>query len=171
MSKRCEEEKLKFLEAYNCYDWEARDSLAEIIHFIPESDFPAYDETPKNAVIFARTGMDGCHYCMVEDGNKINIYYVEPGWVDVDRVFLIGHSISEVLSYGLAIGGLLFCQIFDMEKDEFLKEMNKAKCELEAEFNSERFTTDLNALKREFPIIAYSASEVYDKLRSINCSK
>ena len=169
MSRKCEEEKNKFFKAYDCYDWEAHDSLAEVIHFIPESNFPIYDETPKNAVVFASTGMDGCHYCMVEDGDEINVYYVEPGWIDANRLFLIGHSISEVLSYGLAIANLLFSQIFDMEKEEFLKEINEAKREWKAELNSERFTNDLSALKREFPIIAYSASEVYDKLRSMNC--
>jgi hypothetical protein len=54
----CEQEKKKFLEAYICYDWEAMDSFAEVTHIIPISDFPAYDETPENAVIFAMTGMD-----------------------------------------------------------------------------------------------------------------
>jgi len=108
---------------------------------------------------------------MLAHDDGINIYYVEPGWLDVDRVFLIGHSISDVLSYGLAIANLLFEQIFDMEKEEFLREVSSAKQECKSELNSKRFNDDLEALKSVFPIIEISASEVYDKLRAMNHTK
>jgi len=167
----CEDEKKRFLKAYKCYDERAMDSLAEVIHIMPAPDFPAYDETPNDAVIFAQTGMDGCHYCMVKENDELNIYYVEPGWIDVDRVFLIGHSISDILSYGLAIANLFFSQVFDMEKDTFLQEVNNAKQEWNVELNSNRLKKDLKALKKMFPITEISASEVYDRLRAMNPTK
>jgi hypothetical protein len=163
----CEDEKKRFLKAYKCYDGNAMDSLAEVIHIIPTHDFPAYDETPKNAVIFARTGMDGCHYCMVKDDDKMNIYYVEPN----DRVFLIGNSISDILSYGLAIAPSLFSEIFDLEKDAFLQMVDDAKQEWELELNSKRFKNDLKSLNKVFHITEISASEVYDRLRAMNPTK
>jgi len=36
----CEIEKEKFLKAYDCYDWQGTDSLAEVLTLIPDSDFP-----------------------------------------------------------------------------------------------------------------------------------
>jgi len=164
----CEKEKMRFLKAYDCYDNNARDSLAAVTHLMPISDFPAYPTTPDNAVIFATTGMDGAHYCMVEDGDKMNIYIVEPCGVVPDRVCLIGHSISEMLSYGLAIMPMLFSDVFDLEKDEFLKELKHARYEWMREINSKRFKDDLNALEKIYPIKEFSASEVYDILRAMN---
>ena len=135
MSKRCEEEKTKFLNTYDCYDYTAIDSLAEVLHIIPYSDFPHYDETPDSAVIFAGTGCDGCHYCMVEDKDEINVYLICPN-MDDDSIHLIGHSVSEVLSYALSINGL-FESVFDLSKDSFLQEVDDSKREWSTELNSD----------------------------------
>ena len=163
----CEQEKKKFLEVYACYDWVATDSLAEVIAITPTSDFPNYDETPEKAVIFAMTGTDGCHYCMVENGEKMNVYIVYPNMGYDNSAYLIGHSISEMLSYSLAIQGL-FEYAFELEKDDFLKKVEDMRPELMMKYNSNRFKNDLLALKKVYPITEVSVSEVYDRLRTMN---
>ena len=139
-----------------------------MIHLIPVSDFPTYDETPDNAIIFATTGIDGCHYCMAEDNDEMNIYIVFPNMGE-RSVYLIGHSISEMISYALSIQGLFEC-IFDLEKDDFLREVEDVKREFITKRSNSRFTNDLLALKKVYPVTDISASEVYDKLRMMNCS-
>ena len=167
MSNRCEEEKIKFLRAYDCYDMKARDSLAEVLCIIPVSDFAHYEETPENAVIFAMTGTDGCHYCMTENGDNINVFIILPNMGDEHSVYLIGHSISEMLSYALPIQGLFEC-VFELDRNTFLQEVQNLKDERATELNSERFLDDLSAIKREFTVTNYSAITVYEKLRAMN---
>ena len=125
-----------------------------------------YEETPKNAVIFATTGTDGCHYCMVESENGINIYLVFPN-MGKESVRLVGHSMNELLSYALSINGLFDC-VFNLEKNLFLEEVKNLKDELKTKLNSNRFINDLNALKLIYQIKNVPASEVYDTLREMN---
>ena len=66
----------------------------------------------------------------------------------IDSIHLIGHSVSEVLSYALSINDL-FESVFDLSKDSFLQEVDDSKREWSTELNSERFLSDLSALKRE----------------------
>ena len=167
----CEQEKKKFLESYKIYHGRygqyVKGTLGEILGFIPVEDFEKYYETPENAIIFAMSGTDGCHYCMVEIDDIINIYAVFPNLGEERSVYLVGHTIDEVLSYLLSIIGLFEC-VFDYDKNKFLQIVEEVKSEYTSKLESEEFQRDLSDLKRVYSIFSPSASEVYDCLKNMN---
>ena len=168
---RCIAEKNKFLNAYKRYHGNfgqyVEGALGEILGLIPVDNFECYQETPDNAVIFAMTGTDGCHYCMTEENSTISIYAVFPNMGHGRSVYLIGHSIDEVLSYALSIYGLFEC-VFDYEKDQFIQIVEEVGHENLSRFNDERFKSDLRDLSDVYSISKFSPSDVYCFLR-YNC--
>jgi len=167
----CKDEKEKFLNAYKSYFGRygqyVKGSLGETLGFIPVDEFESYNETPSGSVIFAMTGTGGCHYCMVEDGDNINIYNIFPNRDENQGMYLIGHSICEVLSYALSIHGLFEC-VFDYEKDEFLQVVKEVGYEIASQRNDKCFKSDLIDLSNVYAISEFSPSEVYSRLRSMN---
>ncbi|GEM_PF-3143044 len=166
-NKICKIEKDKFLAAYSCYNWQNDDSLGEIIGLIPIKDYDHYEETPKDAEVFAETGIDGCHYCIINENENLSIYLIIPN-MEADRTkYLIGHSITEFLSYILPIFGLFEC-VFDLNKDDFLQEVNNFYIDNSEALKSKSFINDLEQLRLVYNYPTISASVVYDRLKELN---
>jgi len=82
-----------------------------------------YESTPENAIIFASTGVDGCHYCIVpKQGVSINespVYHVSP--MDGEStVVWVAKDFIDFLSIGVAMGSFTYINCcHSCDKEEF----------------------------------------------------
>ena len=172
MSNIIKEEKAKFLEAYNCFNWEDVNSLGNVIGLIPADKFYPYEETPEDSEIFATTGTDGCHYCIVYENESISVYLITPNMINANQTkYLLGHSMSEFLSYLLPVAGM-FEYIFECENiDEYLEEVNNFLSDISELLQSKTFMNDLKQLKSVYDFPNITSSDVYNKLKALNLTK
>ncbi|WP_010243753.1 hypothetical protein [Acetivibrio cellulolyticus] len=72
----------------------------EAIGLIMTRDFESYFCTPLQAVIFAHSGTDGIHYCIVKNDKELHespVYIVSPSMSD-NYVELVGRNLVDFLS-------------------------------------------------------------------------
>jgi len=114
-----------------------------------------YDSTPKDALIFASSGVDGCHYCAVPNqGRSIDespVYYVSP--MDFEgTVVWVAKNFIDFLSIGAAMGSFTFissCPFVNKEKFENLVEESwNENCK-------EEKMKAIKQLEEHFPLIRY----------------
>jgi len=114
-----------------------------------------YDSTPENAIIFATTGVDGCHYCVVpKQGYSIDespIYYVSPmDWEDT--VVWVAKDFVDFLSLGVALGSFTYTSdCHSCERDEFLEFIEESWAEADAE----KKLNSIKLLEEYFPLKKY----------------
>jgi len=114
-----------------------------------------YESTPGNAIIFASTGVDGCHYCIVnKPGASIEespVYHVSP--MDGEgTVIWTAKDFIDFLSIGVAMGSFTYissCHSCDNEEFEDLVEESWS----EDDVNKKKETIKL--LEEHFPLRNY----------------
>jgi len=119
-----------------------------------------YDATPKNALVFASTGVDGCHYCVVpKQGVSIDespIYHVSPmDWEST--VVWVAKDFIDFLSIGVAMGSFTYaasCHTVDKNEFEQLIEESWLEDDITKKMNA------IKQLQKYFPLTKYE--DIYE---------
>jgi len=113
-----------------------------------------YDSTPKNALITASTGVDGCHYCVVpKEGLSVDespIYYISPMDWD-DTVIWVAKDFVDFLSIGVAMGSFTYISCHPSSKEELMQFVEEAWLE----DNESEKKEAIKLLEKHFPLRRY----------------
>lgn len=144
----------------------------EPIGLMVSKDFEKYFCTPKEAIVFAHTGVDGIHYCIIPKENdssleKSPVYEISP--MDFENgIVLVGRNFIDFLSLIVScrdVGMLERVRYtpkgkFNGDIDEYLKEIKEMH---EFELKLEKA---IEAIKDTFSIS--QIDDVYDHIEQTN---
>lgn len=125
-----------------------------IVHHDKKVAECVYDSTPENAVVFANTGVDGVHYCVVPKyGVSIDeapVYCVSPmDWEDT--VVWVAKDFIDFLSIGVAMGSFTYISCCcSCNKEEFLNLIEESWAE---DYMEKRKA--IKILEEHFPLRKY----------------
>jgi hypothetical protein len=115
-----------------------------------------YDSTPRNAITFASTGVDGCHFCVIpKKGEAIDespVYKVSP-MDGEDTIVWVAKDFIDFLSIGVAMGSFTYiscCHLCDKEELLELIEESWSECD------EEKKKSSIELLKEHFPVREYN---------------
>jgi hypothetical protein len=141
----------------------------ESIGLIVDKEFGKYFCTPEEAIVFAHSGVDGIHYCIIpkeDDDNleKSPVYVINP--MDSDHyVDLIGRNLIDFLSLIVSCKGTTEFECANyMTKDKFVKYINEYIESIREvdEFN-QQVEEAIKVIKNTFNIS--QINDVYDHLK------
>jgi hypothetical protein len=110
----------------------------DVIGLMRVKEFPRYFCTPIQAAIFASTGVDGIHFCLIRNENDHNfenspVYVVSP-MMPEHYIELVGRSLMDFLSLVITCkdAGALECIAYMSENsfNEYLEESSKNRNEM-----------------------------------------
>jgi len=127
-----------------------------------------YDSTPKNAIIIASTGVDGCHFCVVpRQGLSIDespIYFVSPmDWYDTIR--WVSKDFIDFLSIGVSMGSFTYIGCLPCDREEFMHFVNESWLD-----DVDETKHAIKLLQEEFPLRNYDDLYQYviDSYNNVN---
>ena len=114
-----------------------------------------YDSTPKNALIIASTGVDGCHYCVVpKQGFSVDespIYYISPmDWEGT--VVWVAKDFIDFISLGVAMGSFTYTGCHPSSEEELMQFIEDSWLE----GNESKKKEAMKLLEGHFPLRKYN---------------
>jgi hypothetical protein len=106
-----------FIDAYSAINERERELGGDYVLCPPEDDF-GYSSTPKNALTFARMGVDGVHWAILKIDGEVKddspIVYVSP--MDSHDVTIMAESLLDFLAFGCRVSPSKMEAVFDAER-------------------------------------------------------
>lgn len=140
------------------------------IGLVRKENLSPYFCTPRNSIIFAKTGVDGIHFCIVpnnenEDLDKSPVYVISP--MMPDKVEPIAEDFKTFLDLVITVkdAGALEC-ISHMTEYRFCKYISDI--EKDVKKNNEVLST-INLLKQTFNLCEHA--DVYNYVKSMQNNK